>query len=79
GHTGLPIGYVLKLWLAAAVGTGFGWAIKLAIGVRHPVIVATLVLVPYGLAYFAISSALKVSEANAVVGRVLGFVGIRTR
>src|SRR5437773_4871791 len=50
GRTGLPIGYVLKLWLAAAVGAGFGWAIKLAIGVRHPVIVATLVLVPYGLA-----------------------------
>src|SRR2546425_1243117 len=79
GRTGLPIGYLSKLWLAAAVGVSFGWAIKLVIGVRHPVIVATLVLVPYGLAYFAISSALKVPEANAVVGRGLGFVGIRTR
>ena len=79
GHTGLSLGYVSKLWLAAAVGAGFGWAIKLAIGVPHPVIVAALVLVPYGLVYFAISSALKVPEANAVVGRVLGFVGIRTR
>jgi len=47
--------------------------------VPHPVIVAALVLVPYGLVYFAISSALRVPEANAVVGRVLGFVGIRTR
>src|SRR5207302_10244263 len=79
GRTGLSLGYVSKLWLAAAVGAGFGWAIKLAIGVPQPVIVAALVLVPYGLVYVAISSALKVPEANAVVGRVLGFVGIRTR
>jgi putative peptidoglycan lipid II flippase len=79
GRTGLSIGYLSKLWLAAAVGASFGWAIKLVIGVPHPVIVATLVLVPYGLAYFAISSALKVPEANAVVGRILGFVGIRRR
>ena len=79
GRTGLPIVYLSKLWLAAAVGAGIAWAIKLAIGVHHPVIVAALVLVPYGVAYFAISSALKVPEANAVVGRVLGFVGIRAR
>ena len=79
GHTGLSLGYVSKLWLAAAIGAGVGWAIQFAIGARHPVIVAALVFVPYGLIYFAISSALRVPEANAVVGRVLGFVGIGTR
>ena len=79
GRTSLPIGYLSKLWLAAAVGAAVGWAIKLVIGGQHPIIVAGLVLVPYGLIYFAISSALKVPEANAVVGRVLGLVGIRRR
>src|SRR5437870_5601637 len=71
GHTGLPIGYVLKLWLAAAVGAAVGWAIKLVIGGQHPVFVAGLVLVPYGLIYFAISSALGLPEAVAVIGRGL--------
>src|SRR3989441_1245093 len=73
GHTGLPIGYVLKLWLAAAVGAAVGWAIKLVIGGQHPVFVAGLVLVPYGLIYFAISSALGLPEAGCVGQR--GFRG----
>jgi putative peptidoglycan lipid II flippase len=79
GRTGLSGGYVAKLWLAAAGGAGTGWAIKLAIGQHHPVIVAALVLLPYGLVYFAISFALRLPEANAVVGRVLRLVGIRKR
>ncbi|HVS21919.1 MAG TPA: murein biosynthesis integral membrane protein MurJ [Pyrinomonadaceae bacterium] len=77
GRTGLSFGYVTKLWVSAASGAGVGWAIKLAIGQRHPVIVAALVLVPYGLTYFGISSALGLPEANAVVGRALRIVGIR--
>jgi len=77
GRTGLPIGYVSKLWLAAAVGAGIAWVIKLAIGVHHPVIVAALVLVPYGVAYFVISSALKIPEANAVVVRALRMSGLK--
>jgi putative peptidoglycan lipid II flippase len=75
GQTGLPLGYVAKLWLAAAVGAGVGWAIKLAIGSHHPVIVAALVLLPYGLTYFAIAAALKVPEVNAVFGRALRMFG----
>ncbi len=79
GRTGLPLGYVAKLWLAAAGSAGLGWAIKLAIGERHPVIVAALVLVPYGSTYFAITSVLGVSEAKAVVGRAVRIVGSRKR
>jgi putative peptidoglycan lipid II flippase len=77
GRTGLPLGYVAKLWLAAAVGAGVGWAIKLAIGNHHPVIIAALVLVPYGLTYFAVTAVLKVPELNTVLGRVRRMVGLR--
>lgn len=73
GKTGLPLGYVLTLWLAAAVGAGVGWAIKLAIGAHHPAIIAALVLVPYGLVYFAVTAALRVPELNSVLVRVLKF------
>jgi len=74
GRTGLSLTYVSKLWFAAAVGAAVGWAIKLLIGVRHPVIVAALVLLPYGITYFAISSLLGLNEAKAVIRRVFTFV-----
>jgi putative peptidoglycan lipid II flippase len=75
GKTGLPLGYVAKLWLAAGVGAGVGWAIKLGIGNHHPAIIAVLVLLPYGLVYFAVTAALKVPELNTVFGRVLKMAG----
>jgi len=75
GRTGLAAGYVFRLWLAAAVGAGVAWAIKLAIGSHHPMIVAVLVLLPYGLTYFAITAALRVPEVDTVVGRALRIVG----
>jgi putative peptidoglycan lipid II flippase len=77
GRTGLPLSYVAKLWLAAAVGAGAGWAIKLSIGVHHPAIIAVLVLLPFGLIYFAVTAVLKVPELNAVLGRVLKIAGRR--
>jgi putative peptidoglycan lipid II flippase len=70
GRTGLPSDYVIKLWIAAAVGAGVGWGIKLAVGRLHPVIVAALVLLPYGLTYFALSWALKLPEGAWIIGRV---------
>jgi putative peptidoglycan lipid II flippase len=79
GQTGLPLGYVSKLWLAAGISAGMAWAIKLVIGARHPILIAAAVLLPYGCAYFAVASALKVSEANAVVGKALRMVGVRKR
>jgi putative peptidoglycan lipid II flippase len=77
GRTGLRLDYVAKLWLAAAVGAGVGWAIKLAIGGHHPAIIAALVLVPYGLAYFAVTAALRVPELNTVLGRMMRMVGLK--
>lgn len=77
GRTGLAVNYLAKLWLAAGAGAGVGWAIKLGIGVYHPAIIAALVLLPYGLIYFAFTAALRVPELNTVLGRVLKFAGRR--
>ncbi|MDX6444997.1 MAG: putative peptidoglycan lipid flippase [Blastocatellia bacterium] len=71
GRTGLPLGFVAKLWLAAMVGAGVGWAIKLSIGSHHPIVIAALVLIPYGLIYFTITAALRVPELNSVLGRLM--------
>ena len=77
GRTGLALNYLAKLWLAAGAGAGVGWAIKLGIGAHHPAVIAALVLLPYGLIYFAVTAALRVPELNTVLGRVLKFAGRR--
>lgn len=71
GQTGLPLGYVAKLWVAAAISAGVGWAIKLTIGIHHPIITAAAILLPYGLTYFVVTALLKVPELNTVLGRIL--------
>ena len=79
GETGLPLAYVTKLWLAAAVGAGIAWAIKVTIGSPHPIIVAMLVLLPYGLTYFGVTAALGVPEVKPVIGRALRVMGVQKR
>lgn len=71
GQTGLPFSYVGKLWSAAAISAGLGWAVKLLVGLRHPIIVAFFVLGVYGLSYFALTFAFGLTEASAVVGKLM--------
>src|SRR5579885_427865 len=49
GWTGLPFSYVLKLWASAGASAVVAWGIKYALGARHPIVVAAIVLTPYGL------------------------------
>ncbi len=79
GQTGLPAPYLAKLWAGAAVGAGIGWAIKLLIGTRHPFITAGLVLIPYGLTYFAVTTLLGLGEARTMIGRFTGALGMSKR
>jgi len=79
GRTGLALPFVVKLWAGAFAGAGVAWVIKILIGSRHPVIVAALVLLPYGLTYFAVVGLLGVQEANAVINRALRMIGVRKR
>ena len=69
GRTGLATIYVGKLWAGAVVGAAVGWGIKLALPALHPIIVAGLVLVPYGLIYFGVTALLKIGESKAVFNR----------
>ena len=71
GRTGLSAGYMAKLWVSAFAGAAVAWGIKLLIGTRHPAIVASLVLIPFGLTYFALTWLLRVPEAAAVISRTL--------
>jgi len=71
GWTGLPLSYVSKLWLSAALSAAAAWGLKLAFGPVHPILLAALVLTPYGLLFFTLTSAFGLAESRALVGRVL--------
>jgi putative peptidoglycan lipid II flippase len=70
GQTGLPASLTIRLWIAAAVGAAAAWAIKLVAPAVHPVVVAALVLTPYGLIYLGMTLLLKVPEAEDALARL---------
>jgi putative peptidoglycan lipid II flippase len=74
GKTGIPLGYLTKLWVSAGIGAALGWAIKWSIGAHHPFTIAIAVLVPYGLAYFAATAALKVPELHGFLRPIRSMV-----
>jgi putative peptidoglycan lipid II flippase len=69
GRTGLAASFIARLWAAALASAATAWAIKLAIGGHNALVVAVLVLIPYGLLYFAVTALLKIRESGAVVSR----------
>jgi putative peptidoglycan lipid II flippase len=79
GRTGLATPYVFKLWFAAVCSAAAGWAIKLAGGHHNPRLMAVLVIAPYVLIYFAITSSLGISEASALLSRLARMAGLAGR
>ena len=74
GQTGLPVPHLAKLWIAAAAAALIAWAIHYVLGHHSPILLAVLVLGPYGLIYFGAAHALGVDEAAAVFARALGII-----
>ncbi|MGO9589137.1 MAG: murein biosynthesis integral membrane protein MurJ [Candidatus Acidiferrales bacterium] len=72
GLTGLRTDYLARVWLAAALAAAAGWAIHHALGPHHkPILVAILVLLPYGGLYFGITALFGVAEARMFFGRAM--------
>lgn len=70
GRTGLPLNFILKLWLSAGTGAVLGFAVKLLLERWHPILMAIVIVGLYGLIYFACAALLKVSEAQSLVRQV---------
>jgi putative peptidoglycan lipid II flippase len=77
GPTGLPAPYIAKLWVGALAGAGLGWGIKLLLPHLHPIVVAGLVLVPYGLLYFGVTSLAGIAESRAIMQRAEKMIRLR--
>jgi putative peptidoglycan lipid II flippase len=75
GRTGLPVSYVVRLWSAAAIGAALGWTVKLVLIPRfpplHPIVIAIVVLGPYGLTFFGIGALIGVEEVSTGFDRLV--------
>jgi putative peptidoglycan lipid II flippase len=67
GLTGLPYSFLLKSWGAALIAAGIGRALLLTVQHRNPVVVAIVVLGPYGIAYFAGAALFGLREVRAIL------------
>jgi putative peptidoglycan lipid II flippase len=72
GRSGLAAGYLARISLAAFSAAGIGWMLREWFGHHHPVLTAMVVLLPYGLAYFAISMLLGLPEARFFIRKFSG-------
>ena len=76
GKTGIPAVFAVKLWFAALTGGVAGYAVKLALGVVHPVLLAVVVLSLYGFIYFGATALMDIPESRATVSGVMRRAGI---
>jgi putative peptidoglycan lipid II flippase len=70
GRTGLPAGYLVKLWGMALVAAAAGWALHRFGGNHGPISLALLVLGSYGIIYFFGTWAMGLAEARALFSRL---------
>jgi putative peptidoglycan lipid II flippase len=70
GRTGLAASLVARLWSAALIAALAAWGIKLAIGLHDPLLTGVLVLIPYGVVYFALAAALGIPQSGEVIRRL---------
>ncbi|MFL5812694.1 MAG: murein biosynthesis integral membrane protein MurJ [Bdellovibrionia bacterium] len=84
GKTGLNSAYVIRLWASALLAAALAWAVKVLIfsaySHLHPKIAAVLILAPYGVAYFLVSSfVFQLEESKAVMMKIVAKVpGLRS-
>jgi putative peptidoglycan lipid II flippase len=68
GRTGLPVPFLLRLWVSAIVAAAIAWLLRPALPAHRP-IVGLVLLAVYGGLYLAITWLFRVEEARRVLGR----------
>lgn len=75
GQTGIPLGFVGRLYLAAGVAAGCAWGVHWLLGEFPPIPQAILMLGIYGVAYLAAALLFGVSEVAEVTARISAMAG----
>ena len=71
GRAPLPLEFLAKVWTSTAVAAAVGYFLKMRLAELHPIPMAVVVLGIYGVLFFAVAALLRVSEAGAVLRRIL--------
>jgi putative peptidoglycan lipid II flippase len=71
GQTGLGADFVSRLWAAAATAAAVAWGIRWLLPEWPPLATGALVLLPYGVVYFGVTSWLGVPPAGALWRRLM--------
>jgi putative peptidoglycan lipid II flippase len=71
GRSGLPFGYLMRLWASALLAGAAGYAIHQRFTHHSHVVAAIVILGIYGVLYFAVAVALGVAEVKTVFRRVV--------
>jgi putative peptidoglycan lipid II flippase len=71
GRDSTGAGYLMRLWGAAVLGAAVAWGIRMEVGGRfHPVVMAVITLVPYGVIYLALADPAQNRERlRSLIGR----------
>jgi putative peptidoglycan lipid II flippase len=75
GQVGVPMSFLAKVWVAALVAAAIGRGLLILLGLRGPILTATIVLGMYGIVFFALGMAMNLPEAKAltkIVSRKFG-------
>jgi len=77
GHVGLPISFLIQVWIAALLAAAAARGLLYALGPRGHILLAVLVLGLYGIVFFAVSLALRLPEANSMLSLLRRRAGIK--
>ncbi|MFY9222639.1 MAG: murein biosynthesis integral membrane protein MurJ [Blastocatellia bacterium] len=74
GKTALGWAYGAKLWSSAIFAALVALGVKLLIGSQHPVIAGVLILAPYGVTYFVLTTIFGIPQTRSITKRVERFL-----
>jgi putative peptidoglycan lipid II flippase len=68
GHVGVPLPFLAKVWIAALIAAAASRTLLMALGPRGHIKLAIVVLGLYGVVFFAVCMAMKLPEADTMLG-----------
>jgi putative peptidoglycan lipid II flippase len=77
GQVGVPLGFLAQVWIAAAVGAALARGALMSLSFKGPIVVAILVLGIYGVVFFGLAVAMKLPEAQAMLGMLSRRMGVK--
>ena len=70
GPVGVPLAFLLQVWIAALAAAAVSRGFLFTLGHRGHILLAVIVLSIYGVVFFGVSMALKLPEAQVLLGTV---------